>query len=322
MLSYGKFLIDSRGCTHSIDNLVSEYLVKNFNTVSVIDSLAAAVFEPAIPGWEKSKCSKVDMPACSAYSWFKASIWGGGFYIQYGQYKDFDKASREWSEYPLLRVKFNPNKYFASPIYDRLMEWIDRECDNGVLVKTDYAVDIPTRLCNVSVRSRKEPGLYKGTRYYGQRNKHGRLKIYDKKAESDLPDVCTRVEYTLCYGKPLAFDDVFWLTDGPLPLPDARDLGKSYALARMLLDIRALGGDVQQALGYLDYRTAKKLEPYTIGSGVQLLDDCKTQLVGLLQAYCDAMSLSFALSGVNGFSVGPTFTRLSTDDLEADELPF
>lgn len=330
MLQYGKKVADSLGCVHSIDNLVVEYIVKNFNSQAVIGSLAEDVFAPTIPGWEKAKFSKSDLPACSAYSWFKASIWGGGFYIQYGQYRDFDRVTREWTEYPLMRVKFNPNKYFDSPVLRRLLAWIDERCDSGVLVKFDYAVDVPARLSDIAIHSRKEPGLYKGTRYYGQRNKHGRLKVYDKKAESDLPDNTSRVEWTFCAGKPIAFDEVHWLTNGPLPLPDVKDLGKGYAFARLILDIRSLGGDVQKALGYLDYRTAKKLEPYTIGTGVQLLDNCLAHLTGLLTSYCDALSVSFRSEGVNAISIVPAsvgavpdgFVRLSVDDLEADELPF
>lgn len=323
MLSYGKNIKDPLGCIHSIDNLVVEFIVKNFNAKSVIDGLAAEVFAPTIPGWEKGKFSKTDLPACSAYSWFKSSIWGGGFYIQYGQYKDFDKVTREWSEYPLIRIKFNPNKYWNSPVLARLNDWIERECDTGVIVKFDYAVDVPARLRDIEVHSRKEPGLYKGTRYYGQRNKHGRLKIYDKKAESDLPDDTARVEWTFCYGKPIVFDDVYWMTNGPAPLPDAKELGlQTYNTARLLLGIRSLGGDVSEYLAMYDRRTQKKLEPYTIGTGVQLLSSCFSQLSALLVFYCDALSVSFNSDGVNKISIGNTFTRVSMDDLEADELPF
>lgn len=323
MLSYGKNIKDTLGCTHSIDNLIVEYIVKNFNAKSVIDSLARNVFEPTIPGWEKEKMCKLDQPACSAYAWFKSSVWGGGFYIQYGQYRDFDKVTREWTEYPLMRVKFNPNKYWTSPVLARLNEWIVRECDTGVVVKFDYAVDVPARLSDIQVHSRKEPGLYKGTRYYGQRNKHGRLKIYDKREESDLDVVTSRVEWTFTNGKPITFDDVYWLTGGPAPLPDVTELGpRSYTLARMLLGIRSLGGDVREYLELCDRRTAKKLEPYTIGSGVQLLSSCYDSLTRLLQAYCDALSVSFHSGGVNEISIGSVFTRLSTDDLEVDELPF
>lgn len=321
MLSYSKNIKDTRGCTHSIDNLVVEYCVKSFRKDVVLDELSR-IFSETIPGWEREKNCKDNLPACTKYQYFRSAIWGGGYSIQYGHYQDFDKLTREWTEYPLLRVKFNPNKWLQSPVYSRLISWLDEWCDNGVLVKFDYAVDVPVGLKDIAVHSRKEPGLYKGTRYYGQRNKHGRLKIYDKKAESELPDDTSRVEWTFCYGKPIVFDEVVWLTRGPAPLPDASELGKGYAVARLLLDIRALGGDVRQALGYLDYRTQKKLEPYTIGTGVQLLDGCLVQLRELLQLYCDALSVSFCSDGVNALSIGQQFTRLSSDDLEADELPF
>lgn len=320
---YGKSVRDKLGCVHSIDNLVVEYLVRSFSSSAVLDSLADEVFSPSIPGWDKAKNTQPLLPACSKYSWFCSSIWGGGVYVQYGQYRDFDSVDRKWSEYPLLRVKFNPNKYLNTPAVERLFDWVARECDNGVLIKLDYAVDVPCKIGDVRERSRKEPGLFKGTRYYGQRNKHGRFKIYNKRAESDLPDDVTRVEWTLCAGKSLVLDDVWWLTAGPSPLPDVSELGsQAHALALMLLDIRSLGGDVQRALGYLDKRTQKKLEPYTIGTGVQLLDGCCDRLKSLVEFYCDALSVSCSFEGVNGFSVGADFSRVSTDDLEADELPF
>lgn len=319
MLSYGRTVLDARGCTHSIDNLVVEYVVMDFSTKEVLSGLAE-VFSEAIPGWTRERCCKEDLPPCSAYSWFRSSIWGGGFYIQYGLYKDFDRCTREFHELPLMRVKFNPNKYWTSPVLKGLLRWISRNCDSGVIVKFDYAVDVPARMRDLHVTSRKEPGLYKGTRYYGQRNKHGRLKVYDKRVESDLPDDVSRVEWTFCYGKPLNFDRVIWMTNGPAPLPDARELGsQAYATARMLLGIRGLGGDVTEYLALLDRRTAKKLEPYTIGVGVQLLDECPVQLVTLLGAYCDALSVSFRSGDVN---LGSGTVRLSDDDLEDDSLPF
>lgn len=322
MIRYAKTVSDSVGCVYSIDNIVVEYMVKSFSVSSVLDSLSA-VFSETVPGWERDKCCKENLPACSLYSWFKSSIWGGGFYIQYGHYQDFDKFTREWSEYPLLRLKFNPNKHLGSAVYDRLMRWIQTECDNGVLVKFDFAVDVPARLRDIQVRSRKEPGLYKGTRYYGQRNKHGRLKIYDKKVESDLPADTTRVEWTFCYGKPLVFDEVYWMTNGPVPLPDASELGlQTYNTARLLLAIRSLGGDVAEFLPMYDRRTQKKLEPYTIGVGVQLLDSCVIQLEKLLEHYCCVLSVAFRADGVKKLAFGGSAKRLSLDDLESDELPF
>lgn len=321
MISYAKTLTDSSGCVHSIDNLVVEYLVRSTGQDFVLSSLAHEVFEPVIVGWTLQDNSKSDNSPCSAYNWFRSSIWGGGFYLQFGQYRDFDKLTREWFELPVLRVKFNPNKYSDSPVLARLLDWIKRECDNGVLVKLDYAVDIPARLSDIRVRSRKEPGLFKGTRYYGQRNKHGRLKLYDKKLESALSSDLTRVEWTFCHGKPLSFDDVFWVTRGPKPLPDISELSpQTRTLALLLLEIRSLGGDVASSLGLLDSRTAKKIEPYTLGEGVRLLSDsCLTSFGALVEHYCDVLSVSFASGGVN---IGYPLSRFSLDDLEDDSLPF
>lgn len=322
MVPYGQNLKDPLGCTHSIDNLVGEYAVKNWNTLSVLDSLAK-IFSDALPGWNKSECCKENLPACSKYSWFKSAIWGGGFHIRYGHYRNFDKATREWDEFPLLRIEFNPNKYWNSPVLKLLLAFLDENCDNGCLVKFDYAIDVPARSCDIVVHSRKEPGLYKGTRYYGQRNKHGRLKIYDKKAEAELPDDTTRVEWTFCFGKPIVFDNVLMLTSGPSPLPDVNELGSQlHSIAQLCLTIRSLGGDVSSSLDCFDRRTRKKLEPYTIGSGVQLIGADIVQLSALLLAYCNALSLSFHADGVNPISIGSTMVRASSDDLESDELPF
>lgn len=322
MLLYSKYIVDPKSCTHSIDNLVVEYVVKSFRTETVLDELSK-IFADTIPGWERDKNCKERLPACTKYQFFRSAIWGGGYSIQYGHYQDFDKLTREWTEYPLLRVKFNPNKWMNSPVFARLIAWLDAWCDNGVIVKFDYAVDVPARLSDIQVYSRKEPGLYKGTRYYGQRNKHGRLKIYDKEEESNLDVVTSRVEWTFCLNKPIVFDDVMWITNGPAPLPDVTELGsQSYSLARMILTIRSLGGDPREALSLLDYRTQKKLEPYTIGTGVQLFDCGVEYLTELLYYYCLTLSVSFSADGVNAISIGNNFRRLSADDLESDELPF
>lgn len=323
MIRYGKTINDERGCVHSIDNLIVEYAVSTFRAQTVLDELSQ-IFLETIPGWERSKNCREDLPACSKYQYFRSTIWGGGFHISYGHYKDFDKLTREWSVYPLLRVKFNPNKWISSPVFPRLVKWIEEWCDNGVIVKFDYAVDVPCLLSDITVHSRKEPGLFKGTRYYGQRNQHGRLKIYDKKAESELPDDTSRVEWTFCLGREIVFDDVLWLTRGPEPLPDVGVLSSQLmATCRILLDLRACGGDVEHALGYLDRRTRKKIEPYTVGTGVQLFDSGVAVLVVLLRYYCSLLSVSFSARGVNSISIGSDSDRMSLDDLEDDDvLPF
>lgn len=201
MISYAQKIFDSDMCSHSIDNLVIEYYVDSFSADRVMDSLAE-IFSSCVPDWDREKCTRDDLPACSKYQYFKHTIWGGGFHVSYGHYKGFDKVDRTWDVLPVIRFKFNPNKWMRGSLFDALHSWIRERCDNGVLLKYDYAIDVPCRLCDLAVDSRKEPGLYKGTRYYGQRNQHGRLKIYDKKTESaaDVPDDMTRVEWTFALG--------------------------------------------------------------------------------------------------------------------------
>lgn len=321
MLSYGKHFIDDLGCTHSIDNLVLEYIVFSFNQHSVISSLAS-VFSRCIDGWNESEFTKTDMTPCSKFSWFRASLWGGGFYLQYGQYRDYDQLDRTWSEYPLLRIKFNPNKHLNTSLCSELFNWVRLNCDNGALVKFDYAIDVPCCSTNLVVSSRKEPGLFKGTRYFGQRNKHGRLKIYDKREESELPSDMTRVEWTFCFGKPIVFDDVLFLTSGPLPIPDFTALSpRTAALVRLVLMIRSLNGDPCEALAQLDPRTRKKIEPFTIGTGVRLVQGFDS-LAFLLDYYCSTFNVSFSSTGVNPLRFGSVTSLTSSDDIESEDMSF
>lgn len=317
VVSYEHKNTDEFGCTHSIDNLVVDYIVSTLSASTVLQELGT-IFREVDPSWSAESCSKRDLPACSKYNFFKSTIWCKGFHFSYGHYTTFDKVDRSWTCEPILRVKFNPNKYLSSAVAPRIFEWIGKWCQDGVIVKLDYAVDIPCRLEDLVVHSRKEPGLYKGTRYYGQRNQHGRVKIYDKQSEtafrsrSDLvPDQpITRVEYTFCCGKPLVFDEILWLTRGPEPLPDVSVLGsQAYAICRLVRDLRASGGDVLSALLYFDYRTRKKIEPFTVGSGVQLFSWGDRWLVELLKVYCSELSLTYRSGGVNPVSVN------------ADQLP-
>lgn len=325
MLKYGKVVLDAAGCAHSIDNLVVEYFIDSFSADAVIDSLATEVFAPSLPSWDREKSVKLNMAPSSRYSWFRSHIWGGGFTLSYGHYTNFDPVERTFDELPLLRVKFNPNKHSNDPLLSRLLAWLDAHAgSDGSLVKFDYAVDVPVAPCFVEVHSRKEPGLLKGTRYYGQRGRHGRLKVYDKQKEAETECPLTRLEWTFAAEKPLVFDDAYYFTCGPEPLPDASALDiRTFALVRLVSDIRTLGGDVRQALSYLNFRTRKKIEPYTLGSGVRLISPDMLIVRAILSHYCDALSVSYRCTGVNGFDIGVVFRRLSADDLEAEtDLPF
>lgn len=333
MVKYATKNTDENGCSHSIDNLVIDYIVGSFSVDTVLAEIGT-IFHDCDPTWSADTCTKRDLPASSKYQFFRHTIWCKGFHISYGHYENFDRINREWDTVPILRLKFNPNKYTSSPVFVPLMAWIREWCMDGVIVKFDYAVDIPCRLEDLVVSTRKEPGLYQGTRYYGQRNQHGRVKIYDKAKEvatrdrtDPTPgvDPITRLEYTFCVDRPLGFDRILWLTRGPAPLPDVSELGSgAFAIVRTLRDLKASGGDVFQALRYFDRRTQKKIEPYTIGSGIQLFSCGDRWVVELLKVYCSQLMVSYRSGGVNPVVIGPDQLPewLSLADLEdPDQLP-
>ena len=324
MISYAKSFSDDRSCVYSLDNLVFDYLCKISNMDIVLDALGS-IFQKHVEGWTAEKYSRKGQAACSAYSWFACSVWGDGIYIQFGQYRDYDAVEKSWHILPVIRIKINPNKHYTQPLFLDILSWLSENADNGALIKFDFAVDVPTQIDNVAVKSRKEPGLYKGTRYFGQRGKPGRLKIYDKGKESKLPYQLTRVEYTFTHGRSISFDDVSWLTTGPVPLPDVSELGKvAYLYSRMLLEIRNAGGDWRSCYEMLDIRTKQKIEPYVNGTGIQLyLPVAYSFLRQLLEAYCLDLSLSFVSDGVNKIEIGKSnLVPVISDDDETADLPF
>ena len=48
---------------------------------------------------------------------------------------------------------------------------INKFCLDATLNRYDYAIDVPCKLSDAVFNTRKEKGLYKGTRCFGQRNK-------------------------------------------------------------------------------------------------------------------------------------------------------
>lgn len=322
MVQYS-FPIRQDHLVHSLDNLVVEYIVPDFNTGRVIEQVGDVFRSVLGDEWSLDKFSKLNCPACSKYDFFRDHVWGAGFHLSFGQFTDYDRVAKQFDVVPLLRVKFNPNKYYDTPLASALFAYFRDFCASGALLRFDYAIDVPCRLKDVVVHSRKEKGLYKGTLYYGQRNKHGRLKIYDKDLESDNGDLLTRVEWTFSYGKPFSFDDVSYLTSGPVPLPDVRDMdSRSRNFVLTLLHVRSLGGDVMEDLERFDYRTRKKFEPYVLGQGVKLVGDDCSVLVSLLRDWCSRLNLSFKSGGVNPLVIG-SCSRLYGDlDFSEEELPF
>ena len=95
-------------------------------------------------------------------------------------------------------IEYNPNK-----IGEYGIEIVKKLLNLGICfepIRYDLAIDynISRNLVRTAKDQRKYECVVSGslTEYLGQRNKPGRVKVYDKKAESELDIPCTRVELT------------------------------------------------------------------------------------------------------------------------------
>lgn len=141
-------------------------------------------------------------------------------------------------------IEFNPNKVAnaAAAIIDRLVMHVRVRFRP---VRYDLAIDYPIE--RDTVRLMKDGRKYSCeisdsmTEYLGQRNKPGRVKVYDKQAESNLLKPVTRVELTC---------DAEWTVEQVMAqLPrvfdysaDWGDLHLSAANKTLAIAIRALEG--------------------------------------------------------------------------------
>lgn len=191
--------VDKNGYTYSIDNLVIEYTLKHPKE-NIIDFIHKLIeFYPDIK--DNEYYENLDKPYSSRWQYYNNTVHlCDGFNLWFGKWtinNDGDKTC-----FPILKIEYNPNKHHDKPIIKAFMEWIYQHFGDAELRKYDFAIDVKCKKEDIQViGSRKEMGLFKGTRYYGQRNKDGYCKIYDKKVESDLPDDLTRIEHTFIHNK-------------------------------------------------------------------------------------------------------------------------
>ncbi|MBP3458501.1 MAG: hypothetical protein J6K58_04775 [Lachnospiraceae bacterium] len=207
---------DGNGFIHSIDNLIIEYVT--IGSDGAIKRILTDIqeigkkHEGHINYWERLNCKP-----CSKWSWCQHNVHlDDGIYISIGHYVNYAKPKVDFEVYPVVKLEVNPNKHAGKEVLTDLLEVLRVWGDDVTLCKYDYAVDIPMNPEDVEVfGSRKERGLYKGTRYFGQRNKNGYCKIYDKQKEQELDSPLTRVEHTIvCSGrkstKSISFENVYF----------------------------------------------------------------------------------------------------------------
>ena len=262
--------VDEFGYTHSIDNLVIVYDINPLYQNDYLDIMIDSIhnlrdsYKGSLNYWER-----LNVNACSKYNWYCNHIHlDDGIYLSLGHYRDGLKEKATYVIFPLLKLEINPNKHYEKLVFKDLQKIINRFCLSGMLKKYDYAIDIPCGISDVQIfNTRKEPGLYKGTRYYGQRSRDGYVKIYDKTKESGLDVPLTRVEHTfdmVKHSKDKSFTS-FHVLQPDLQFSN-EDISKTdFVIVSLCNLLKANNIDFMNVLQGLDKRKKKKVIEYLNG---------------------------------------------------------
>lgn len=251
---------DSAGYTYSIDNIILEYIIKSH--IDVIHYLHELNKRHGLDSeyWEK-----LNTPYCSKYQFYNNHIHlCDGIYIMVGKYVTFNDFTKDRDIYPILKLEINPNKHADKDIFKDLLIFLKENCGDCTLKKYDLCIDLKCKLKDIEVfGSKKEPGLYKGTRYYGQRNKDGYLKIYDKGKEMGFDSDITRIEYTLVYDKGSKSKQGFNFQDVFIKSEEKSDIKINKTMKFMINMInvcRTNNINIDNYIDDLDYRTKKAVQ--------------------------------------------------------------
>lgn len=256
-------LKDSVGFIHSIDNVIINYYIK-----CSLKSALKRIYD--LGSERKTYWEKLDCSACPKWSFYQNHIhYDDGIYLKVGHYTDYDSRNKIFRLFPMLCLEVNPNKHYDKDSFREIIAFIKEFCTSGEIVRYDYAIDIPLSPDKVQIfKTRKETGHYKNTRFYGQRNKNGYCRIYDKAKEQDLKIPLTRVEHVLCTREKLSLENFCYRTsDVENDLSDLTSAQK--AIVMLCLQVKACGGDYTDCLKVLERRVRYKIEPYLTGSYTQ-----------------------------------------------------
>lgn len=261
-MDYFNSVTDANGYIHSVDNVTVMYYITGLGTKEVDRFLDKVHLvrdnHPGVNYWERLNCTP-----CTRFSWFCHQIHlDDGIFLSLGQYGDYWREEKRFLLFPVAKLEVNPNKHFGNPAFTELLDILKKDCYDSKLNKYDYAVDIPVVMDDVQVfGTRKEKGLYKGTRYYGQRNKNGYCKIYDKQKEQGLDTPLTRVEHTFSNVKTtkgLSFEDVYIRTE--TVSGEVKKLNSTYtAVVELCVRCRDNGLDYEDIIARIDKRCKQSI---------------------------------------------------------------
>ena len=159
-------------------------------------------------------------------------------------------------------IEFNPNKLMGLRVFANFYKRLLGACELVILDRFDLAIDIPDRRALFQLQKDRRKYEYHNsgsvTEYLGRKNKPGRVKLYDKAAESGLEKPLTRLEIT-CAGN--------WSLEKVVEqLPTVLDLRKPHSRFKdvpsvaMLIRLGQLGESIDSFISmYQSRNTQSKL---------------------------------------------------------------
>lgn len=258
-MRYFYSVTDPDGFIHSIDNCVLQYTLYSSNYIDYLIKFIKDLvikYDLSSEYWERLSCK-----ACTHWQWFSNHIHlCNGIYLSVGKYNAVNSTDSKMI-CPVVRLEINLNKHSDKPCYQDLNKWLIDNSGEILLIKYDYAIDISVVPSSIQVfGSNKERGLYKGTRYYGQRNKNGYCKIYDKQKEQQLDSPLTRIEHTITPDskkyKNLSLENVYIKSDQEQKQP-INDTDK--CIISMLNSLKVHGEDISVYIDMLGRRKQEKI---------------------------------------------------------------
>lgn len=165
-------------------------------------------------------------------------------------------------------IEFNPNKC-KGEFFDKFIMMLKDYTSTRRVSRFDLAIDIP--MPRYLVRIHKDQRNYQyinsqssETEYLGRRNNPGFIKLYDKKAESNLDYDLTRLEITA------DLEVINFPTVNITPLQEKFEFEGLTASDKVMIELLKQVDNPARYLGQLHYRKRKKIEPYLWSDTVQL----------------------------------------------------
>lgn len=272
-MDYFYSLTDTHGYVHSIDNCIVTYYVHNIG-LKPVDRLIEEMRKLQQKYPECNYYEKLGVGACRKYHFYQNMIHlDDGITVFIGHYLDYDKDKKEAYVFPMMKLKINPNKHAGKAVFKDFMDVVNKNCYDAVLNSYDYAIDIPLAPSDIQVfGTNKEKGLMKGTRYYGQRDKNGFCRIYNKAEEQGIEGNLTRVEHVVSLTKStknLSFEKVYVKSDKE----ESGDISKTdEVIVKLCTLCKANNLDYEDILNGLDRRKRKTIIGYIAGCGYAKLE--------------------------------------------------